>query len=116
MEFKRGDIILAFLKGQGSVQQGLRPCIIVGSDELSNSSPCLKVVPTTTKKLTESKCHIKITSDDVLDNDEMRESFTLCEQEQNIDKSQFVGKFCGRVSESILNRIDKGLLYTLGLS
>lgn len=116
MEFTRGDIILAHLKGQGSVQKGLRPCIVVGRDELSNSSPCLKVVPTTTKQHNESKCHIKITKDDVLWNDELRTSYTLCEQEQNIDKSQFVGKRCGRVKKEILEQIDKGLLYTLGLS
>lgn len=116
VEFKRGEIILAHLRGQGSVQSGLRPCVIVSRGEFLNNSPVMKVVPLTKCTKRENDTHIRITNKDVDYGDgNLKVSYILCEHEQTIDKSQFVGKKFGKVKPYMMNKIANGLRYAMDL-
>ena len=57
---KRMEIYWVDLEGKGSIQGGLRPCLIVCNNAACTYSPTLMVVPITTAKKKKIPTHMKI--------------------------------------------------------
>lgn len=70
----------------GSMQGGIRPCIIIDNKMACAFSPCIHCVPLTTQSKKQLPLHYDLDTDecDCLDAD----STALCEQYTLIDKSQ----------------------------
>lgn len=85
-----GDVFICdFGKTKGSMQGGIRPCIIVDNYMACIYSPCIHCVPlTTTNRQMKLHYEIKEKNCDCLVND----SIALCEQYTLIDKSQLLDK------------------------
>lgn len=105
---KRGDIIWVDLKGSiGSVQKGRREAIVVQNNAGNKNCPTIIIVCLTTKiKKTYIPTHVVLKKNKY-------ECFTsnnlaLAEQILTIDKSQVV-KFCGKLNDKDMKRIDKAL-------
>ena len=85
---KAGDVYLCDFSTSkvGSMQGGLRPCIIVDNRMACAFSPCIHCVPLTTQSKKQLPLHYDLDIDecDCLDAD----STALCEQYTLIDKSQ----------------------------
>ena len=106
---ERGQIVMAELPtSQGSVQGGLRPCVVVSNDKANKFSPVVICVPLSSninkKKL---PTHAIITPNPS-DNKLKRESVALCEQIITITKDSIkfiTGRMgnedCARINECI---------------
>ena len=103
----RCEVWLAdFGKGQGSEQEGIRPCIIIQNNLITEKSHTIVVLPTT-------KARKKLNSTQVTVN--LKEvSQILCEQTTVIDKSRLI-RYSGKLSAEEMMKVNKKLLFTLGL-
>ena len=82
-----GDVYVCDLGDNiGSVQSGIRPCIIVDNKNACVFSPCIHCVPLTSKMKKEIPLHYEIKKDKY--NYLERDSIALCEQYTLIDKEQ----------------------------
>lgn len=91
-----GDILLINLEGEGSVQRGARPCVVLHRNESRN---LITVVPFTTKKKRKYKNQIVIV-DRVL----KIPSYALCDNQQTVDKIQVKEKW-GKIEKQNFERI-----------
>ena len=104
-EIKRGDIIMCDLgKREGSVQSGIRPCVVVSNDYGNKYSNVYIVVPLTTKHKTEIPTHVEIAEN----------SLALCEQITTVSEQQVL-RIKGCVSSEIINEIEEALIVALDL-
>lgn len=103
----RGEVWLAdFGKGQGSEQEGVRPCVVLQNNLLTETSHTLIVLPAT-------KAKKKMVSTQVTLN--LKElSQGLCEQTRVVDKSRLL-RYMGKLSPDEMLKINKKLAFTLGL-
>jgi mRNA interferase MazF len=103
-DIKRGDIIMANLKGEGSEQKGCRPVLIMQNNVGNKYSPTTIIVPITSKiRKLNMPTHkiIKVSEATGLRCDSMAE----CEQLTTIDKRKLSNKV-GRVeSDSLMKDI-----------
>lgn len=109
----RGQVYFTDL-GQriGSEQSGMRPVIIVQNDTGNRHSSTVIVVPITSQiKKEEMPTHVMLNNDFGLD----ETSMALCEQIDTIDKKR-LSSYIGLVSVSDLQRIDRALEVSLGLT
>lgn len=100
-----GDILLINLEGEGSVQRGVRPCVVLHRNESRN---LITVVPFTTKKKPKYRNQIVII-DKVL----KIPSYALCDNQQTVDKIQVIekwGKLEGENFERIIKQIQMIML------
>lgn len=99
-----GDVYLCDfnVNAYGSMQGGLRPCIILDNKMACGFSPCIHCVPLTSQDKKELPLHyiLDTTECDFLDKD----SIALCEQYTLIDKSQLKDKI-GEITRLDLLRI-----------
>lgn len=86
----------------GSVQSGIRPCIIVDNKNACAFSPCIHCVPLTTQNKKDLPLHYELPQKDCpyLDAD----SIALCEQYTLIDKSHLKEKI-GKIAQIDLIKI-----------
>lgn len=106
-EIKRGNIFYAALPtGNGHVQGGVRPVLVVQNDTGNKHSPTVIVVPLTTKEKKKLPTHATINAKTT--------STALCEQQQTIDKS-LLGDYICSASDSEMKCIDVALLVSIGL-
>lgn len=86
----------------GSVQGGIRPCIIVDNKNACVFSPCIHCVPLTTQSKKDVPLHYELFQKDYvcLESD----STVLCEQYTLVDKTQ-LGDKIGRLAQIDLIRI-----------
>ena len=89
------------ISAHGSMQGGLRPCIIIDNKMADVFSPCIHCVPLTSKCKKELPLHyvLSATDYDFLDMD----SIALCEQYTLIDKSQLKDKIGEITKSDIIN-------------
>jgi mRNA-degrading endonuclease toxin of MazEF toxin-antitoxin module len=101
-----GDVYLCDFSynAYGSMQDGLRPCVIVDNKMALAFSPCIHCVPITSQHK-DFKLHYRISIEEK--NGLSVESTALCEQYTLIDKSQLVRKL------GHINKID--LIYIVEL-
>lgn len=92
------------ISANGSMQSGMRPCIIVDNNMAGAYSPCIHCVPLTSKDKRQFIMHYELTSDEQSGLDEP--SIALCEQYTLVDKSQLHKKI-GQVTKfDLLNIIE----------
>lgn len=94
----------------GSIQNGYRPCMVVGNNIGNKYAPILLIVPITTRKKKFLPTHLKVDKEDGLPYD----STLLCEQIMTISKEQLGDKICSLEEKSEF--IDKKLHVSLALN
>ena len=83
-----GDIVIASLPcGEGSVQSGKRPCIVLGNMNALRNSPVCQVIPLTSQPKRYIPPHVLISAPGL-----QRVSVALCEQILTITKDNIVRK------------------------
>jgi mRNA interferase MazF len=111
-EFNQWDIWMCKLpKAKGSVQQKIRPCVIVSNNVGNIFSNVIEVVAMTTQPKPDLPTHCTIsakTGTKILD------SIALCEYPMPIPIENFLEKF-GRCSEYEIGNIKECLMISLGL-
>ena len=104
--YKIGDIYWVNLSGQGHVQNGWHPGIIVQCDAGNKHSETTAVVPITSKNKTKLPTHVKLNAGSF----GLRyDSIAQCEGQQTVSFDQ-LGNYIGTVNEKIMNKIAKACL------
>lgn len=107
-KLKKGDIVWCVLHGKDSVQDGIRPCLVLGNKNSLYYSTITQVIPISSKiKKTELPVHV------VLENVLPQRSVLLTEQVQTVSKNAIKG-FITSVGDSVLDKIKQALLLQLG--
>lgn len=98
-----GDVYLCdfSMSKVGSMQGGLRPCIIVDNRMACVFSPCIHCVPLTSQTKKHMPLHYEL-STDFLD----KKSIALCEQYTLVDKSQLM-ELIGNITQLDLINISQ---------
>ncbi len=110
---KRGDIFYADLSPVvGSEQGGIRPVLIIQNDIGNRYSPTV-IIAAITSQINKAKLptHIEADSKRYL---LVKDSVILLEQIRTIDKKRLKEKI-GHFDRSIMEKVDKALLISLGL-
>ena len=113
MLVKRGDVFYADLSPVvGSEQGGIRPVLIVQNDVGNRYSPTI-ICAAITSQINKAKLptHIEIDSQNAT---LVKDSVVLLEQVRTIDKKRLREKIC-RLSDEIMERVDKALMISMGL-
>ena len=115
MNIRRGDIIwVEFRSGNGHIQRGRRPCVVVSTDRANRCSHIINVIPGTTNlERKDNPVHLIMKRSDIrgfIGKDTM----LLTEQLTAVDKDQVLTK-AGSVSTETISRIDALLLKQLGM-
>lgn len=111
---KRGDIYYADLSPVvGSEQGGIRPILIVQNDIGNKYSPTI-IASAITSQLTKAKLptHIAIISGQF---GLQKDSVILLEQIRTLDKRRLKTKI-GSLDEDMMDRVNRGLLISLGFT
>lgn len=111
---KRGDIFYADLRPVvGSEQGGIRPVLVIQNDIGNKYSPTV-IVAAVTSQINKSKLptHLELDADQF---GLSKDSVVLLEQVRTIDKKRLREKVC-HLDEDFMNKIDSGLLISLGLT
>lgn len=99
-----GDIFYAELKGEGSVQTGIRPVIIAQNNIGNRFSRTVEVIPCTTKieKAAYMPTHVQLPANDITGL--RRDSVALAEQTSTINSCQLIRKL-GHLDNDQLRRV-----------
>lgn len=104
-EIKRGEIIYCDLgMRMGSVQSGIRPCIVVSNNIGNIYSTVYTVVPLTSQRKTYLPTHVVLSSG----------STALCEQCTTVSEKQVLRKK-SKLEKADMQKIDEGLKVALDL-
>lgn len=108
---RRGEIWLVNLgEGKGSIQGGVRPCIITSNDKANIHSPVINIIPITSQCKNKLPTHLSISTECGL----IKESTAMAEQLTLIDKGMLIEKI-GHLDTKTLNKLDVCLLIQCGL-
>lgn len=110
----RGDVFYATLTGDGSIQYGIRPVIIVSNEMNNKHSPTVNVVPLTSK-IGKKLLPVHVNIDPNEENGLKMCSVVLGEQLTIINKTSLKGKKIGCVSNSIMEKIQNAIQIQLGI-
>ena len=106
-----GEVYLVNLKGEGSVQVGLRPAVVFQNNVGNKHSPNVVVLPLTTSlKRLEMPTHILVSAED---SGLARDSMVLCENPQCVPKDQ-LGRYLTTLPEHYMARIAAGSIMASG--
>lgn len=106
-----GEVYLVNLKGEGSVQVGLRPAVVFQNNIGNKHSPNVVVLPLTTSlKRLEMPTHILVSAED---SGLARDSMVLCENPQCVPKDQ-LGRYLTTLPEHYMARIAAGSIMASG--
>lgn len=109
ISIKRGDIYYIDKEPvYGSEQRGGRPGVIVSNDTGNKASEIVQVVYITTQPKNDLPTHVTLHSAKQI-------STALCEQVWTISQSR-IGDYIGRITEDEINKIDKALSISLGIT
>lgn len=111
---KRGEVIWVELQGEGSVQKGLRPAIVISNDIGNKFSPVVTVIPMTTYqgKKRMLPTHTLIKEEEL--GYEFKDSIALAEQMRVVDKNS-IYSICKRLSENTMSKIENSILISLSI-
>ena len=109
---KRGDIYFMYTNGQGSVQAGYRPVIVVQNDIGNRFSPTV-IIAAITAQIQKAKLptHVEINAKKY---GFERDSVILLEQLRTIDKSRLTDRIT-QLDEALMEKVDIALAISLGL-
>jgi mRNA interferase MazF len=112
---RRGEIFLVDLgeKRKGSIQCGIRPCIIVQAERGNRHSTTTLVVPLSTKTRDDLPMHVPITNQNLKSGTIHTRSIAMCEQIRIIEKDSLIKKF-GKLTAKTMENIDRALMIALG--
>lgn len=116
MMINRGDLYYANLGdvNSTSVQNGIRPVLVISNDKGNKYSPTVIVAPLTSKiKRADLPIHTILTKDD--DNGLELNSVVLLEQLRTLDKTQILYKI-GKICKEDLHNVDNALKISLKLA
>lgn len=115
IKIKRGLVVWADLVGDGSEQNGLRPCVVVQNDTGNTFSKTTIVVPLTkkTSKNGVLPTHTIIKGKYLGSN--FSDSVALAEQVRVIDKFRIV-RTGNLIPRSIIEHINKTMMVSLGIN
>ena len=100
-----GEIYICnFGQDNGSVQSGVRPCVIVDNKNACVFSPCIHCVPLTTQSKKDVPLHYELFKKDYMCLES--NSTALCEQYTLIDKTQLGDKIGKLVQIDLIRIID----------
>lgn len=105
-KIKRGDIYLVQPVGEGSMQQGERPAVMIGNNAGNRTSTVHPVVYITSKDKRNLPTHVEITLD--------RPGVILCEHPQSVPDRRIKSKI-GQLSDDEMRRVNHALSIGLGL-
>lgn len=104
-EVHRGEIYFySFPKQEGSVQFGLRPCVVVSNEKNNELSTIVNVIPLTTQPKNPLPTHVYINVGSVYGN-------ALAEQIMTIPKSR-LRQYCGEIDSQTQKKSTTLLLYS----
>ncbi|MED4285509.1 type II toxin-antitoxin system PemK/MazF family toxin [Priestia megaterium] len=114
--YRRGQIVWADLEGIGSEQRGLRPCVIVQNDTGNKLSPTTIVLPlTSSAPKVDLAVNINVKQEEFVGASyNYRSSIVLCNQIQAIDSSRIKQVDNCIFSTDVMERINEGLLTSVG--
>ena len=113
MEVVRGNIVMIDLPiVGGSVQTGLRPCVIVSNNKANRFSPNIIAIPLTSRTKKPMPTHHKILPS--ITNGLKVESTALAEQILTVSKD-CIKKVIGMLDEQHLEKINEILKQSIGL-
>ena len=112
-EIKCGDVFFADLSGEGSLQTGLRPVIVVSNDTGNYFSSVVTVVPLTSKKKKELPTHTTLYPNAI--NGLNKISIALVEQITTIPQDYLVRKI-GCLNSKEINNVRFAVLNMLSMS
>lgn len=112
-QIKCGDIFFADLSGEGSLQTGLRPVIVVSNDTGNYFSSVVTVIPLTSKKKKMLPTHTTLCPSML--NGLRKESIALAEQITTIPQEYLVDKI-GHLNNRELNCVRVAVLNMLSMS
>lgn len=112
MEIKRGQIYICdFGETVGSVQSGLRPCVVIQNDKGNYFSPTIIVAPITSKskRNNPTSVHQEIGEGGLAQSGEI-----LCNQIQTVSKEQ-LATYIGTFAEDIMRKVNRAIKISLGV-
>ncbi len=115
MELRRGDIIwVEFRSGNGHVQRGRRPCVVVSTNRINCHSGIINVIPGTTNlNRRDNPVHLTVKNSDIC-GFMGKDTMFLTEQLTSIDTEQILGK-TGYLSKEMIKCLDEMILKQLGI-
>lgn len=105
-EYYTGEIYWVNLSGDGNVQRGWHPGIIVQNNKGNYFANTIEIVPVTSSKKTKLPTHVKLKAGKF---GLIKDSIAQCEGQRPIDKSQ-IGCYIGTLDHSTMAKIAKGCL------
>ena len=112
-ELRKGQIWYAKLSGMGSVQNATRPVLVFQNDMASRHSPCVLILPISSKTNKRSlPTHVFLDKNVGLSVD----SVVLCEQITTIDKTQLINFTGITLDKAKMMEVLKGIMIQLGVS
>ena len=115
MAVQRGEIYLVNLNPvQGREQAGLRPVLIISVDAI-NRRPLVVMVIVGTKGENVTRDYPTNVRISPQESGLPNETVFLCFQLRSLDSGRFTGRAAGKVSQAVLEKIETGVRYCLGL-
>ena len=112
VEVTRGDVVwVNFPQGNGSVQSGVRPAIVVSNDKNNRYSPNVTVVPVTSKSKKYIPTHVYVGTQGGLS----KSSTVLCEETMPVDKKRITG-YIGHIFGNTMHQIEAAIKIQMALS
>ena len=113
LEIKRGSIIMVDLPlGNGSVQGGIRPAVVISNDKGNKFSPVLIVIPLTSRTKKPIATHYNIIPSSI--NGLAATSIALCEQIITVGKDK-IRNIVGALSGDDMDMINYKIKISLSL-
>jgi mRNA-degrading endonuclease toxin of MazEF toxin-antitoxin module len=119
MPIEQGEIFWVTLTGDGSVQTGRRPCIVMSRLSVNNAGKTVVVVPLTTKTSTANKYYrILIPSAEMIKDagctTTLLDSVAKCDHVRVLDKTQLEGKI-GELTYTAVIAVELGLTFVFDI-
>ena len=115
MDIRRGDIIwVEFRSGNGHIQRGRRPCVVVSTNRVNGHARIINVIPGTTNlERKNNPVHMIIKDSDICGY-MGKDTMLLTEQLTAIDTNQILSK-AGYLSAEKVNDLNGKILQQLGI-
>lgn len=119
MAIEKGDIYWVTLTGQGSEQNGRRPCIVMSRMTVNNALRTVVIVPMTTNTGSPHPAfRIRLPLAELLKDagctSPMQDSIAKCDQVRVLDRSLLETKI-GRFTDSAIAAVELGIAYVLDI-
>jgi mRNA interferase MazF len=114
---RRGEVYFVHLDPAFGRELGgykMRPVVVLSINDINQKPLVLTVVPGTSFKGQQITFRNVVRVDPTRDNGLLESTLFVCHQIRSLDRGRFTGKRIGRISDDDIDRIVKGLKYSLG--